>query len=521
MPNLLKTILFGHQFVLSARILNSQWLNTGYCDSPPNAMYVFDIANIKAKTPQKGETWSSLYQQFASENPIGTCGAQYEKSTSGCCVNLLTNTNGWKSGSPTLLNSNDTSYEKSLYEYAIKQTYCNVKPNNGILFNGFVDVFILADESCIDGYYQCSLNGYFNVFENEGCKGQVSPYQLTTQPLDLTHLQLGTFTASLKTFSAADGNIKVDWVVYYPLKNQIPFQPPNDKFIAWDIWLIVQLSLTVIFFGLGVVFGIIKYRQKPSTYFKILIVSQSLWLALSIENLIAINYVFSSKDAAILEAIAYSYLYGISTLSSVFLTTWLFNSTGKSFMPKWMIYPITISLLICHAVFNGAVYFDFCRLSYVGQALSFCSSSFYINWRSLYYYWIPIVFIWDVVPVMMLIWYTIYLHFHKITNPWKRLLKIWELDKLLIGMVVLQIWIAIFYFVYSDYLKFNQFMDGDKQANSLSRGRPLIRAIHFNLNIILLQRFHKFFKHAVKCDQNDSWVLKSQTAKIDQTNHIS
>ncbi|KAJ2985021.1 hypothetical protein HDV02_000800 [Globomyces sp. JEL0801] len=198
--------------ILADRILQSQWLNTYACEGPPNAMYIFNINDIEAYEPDEDETWAPLYTDFAGEYIIGQCGYKYTPIYAGCCFASLDLkiSEGWMSGSPALLDPDDDAYESLVHLGANDNTYCSVKPINGSLFTGLVEVLVLADDTtCVDQYYKCKKNGDFLVYADDGCSGDPISVKLLPQSTEYDDPDLGLLTGKMVTFQK--GSVKNIW----------------------------------------------------------------------------------------------------------------------------------------------------------------------------------------------------------------------------------------------------------------------------------------------------------------------
>ncbi|KAJ2997257.1 hypothetical protein HDV02_005719 [Globomyces sp. JEL0801] len=508
--------LFALVLVKSESVLQSQWSKSPYCEGPPTAMYRFEVVDTSANEPLENEIWPPLYQAMALEYSADQCGNNIEVLDAGCCLSSLDLefTLGWKSGS--VAKEKDNTLEERMYNTASNQVYCHFVATNSSLFHLVPEAFILADKTCIDSYYTCGTDGEFEVYSEPGCNGEKFTLQLNNSLEDFSNEEHGELQGEL--YRVINPKNKTKWITYVPAGYMIPFNPKNDPWMIWDIFIIIQDLLTIIFFLVGTGYSIRKTYTMRKPFSFLMMISMLLWLGLSIHRLYFDTNLYIDFRSIAMSAIADSYLFGLTTLSSVFLTAFQFNQL--SFCPKWMVRFGAIVLFILHVVFSGGIYFDICYLD--EYALwSFCSSDFLLDWLKLFVWWIPTVFVWNILPSTLIVLYMISINTSATKtfgfSYFKLLIgTLWRTDLMCCAILLFQICLCTAYFCLHYITRNNSFMGNDKVVVSLSTGKPFIRAIHANLNCLLLERIPIIFKR-LQHKNVDKSMIPSTVTKIENT----
>ncbi|KAI8896211.1 hypothetical protein BC833DRAFT_598486 [Globomyces pollinis-pini] len=500
------------------KILESQWLDSYSCDGPPNAMYIFNINDIEAYEPDEDETWAPLYTDFACEYIIGTCGIKKTPIYNGCCFASLdlTISEGWKSGSPTLLPSDDT-YDGLVYLGANGNTYCSVKPMNGSLFMGLVQVLVLADDTtCVDQHYKCKKNGEFLVYNENGCNGNPISVSFQPQSTELSHPSLGTFEGQMVTFQK--GTTQKIWTLFTPSDRNIVFVPNPNPFVASDVLRIGLLSLQLLLYGWGAVQAIIRLQKGYKLYLVAQLCSQLLYMAF-VSSYIYQDTVIS--NATTLSHVDYlgNWLYGLATLFNCYLTVLLLYSVKISFVPKWTLYPVCILLFLLHLLLNGSVYLNVCSIASL-KKWSYCTSGLRKVWRTFVPYWIITMFLWNLIPTTLLIIYIVWQGVEK-RNGSTTAKMIWLYDKPVFAILLVQIIIIASYQNVFQIVERNDYLNNDKAGIGVQALKGILRSLHSLFNILYLDRVPIIFKTASLniSKMTRSEVPNSTTGTTNTKNH--
>ncbi|KAJ2991246.1 hypothetical protein HDV02_003906 [Globomyces sp. JEL0801] len=490
------------------RIIQSQWMDSYSCEGPPDAMYVFNIQNLKSQSP-KNETWAPLYTAFANEFIIGKCGYKYTPIFSGCCFASLdlNLSSGWKSGSPTLLKPDDFTYESSVYVGANDHSYCSINPINGSLFNGLSEVLFLADDKdiCVDKYYKCNKDGSFLVYPSEGCTGTPATLGLQQNIIQFDIQALGNFEGRLVTYQ--NGATRTIWTLYTPSFKDKFFVPNPNAHFKSEILRLSLLLLTLLFYTAGIIDGLLALRKGYKFFIVIQIVSQLLYMAL------ATSYIYqlvvntnSSFERQLIEYVG-NWLYGLATLFNIYINVFLLYSLQIKLVPQWTMYPVCAILFMLHILLNGAVYINVCNFS-AWKNWSYCTSTFRSVWRLYIPYWIITMFIWNLVPATLLIIFIVSQNLPKFTIVGV-IKSIWFHDKFIFIILLIQLMNIVSYqnvFLLTD---FNDYLDNDKAVSGVQKIKGLLRSIHSLFNIIYLHRIRRVFKSVSKVASMNKSDLKS------------
>ncbi|KAI8892535.1 hypothetical protein BC833DRAFT_359737, partial [Globomyces pollinis-pini] len=262
--------------ILPDRLLLSQWSNNLYCEGPPNMMYVFPINDFASYEPDEGETWSTYYTLLTADGDSGInrCGTTMKSMHSNCCFSTLSleYLDYWSSGSPALLDPSVSDYNTSVYASTAGYSYCTVQSINSSLFDGYESTMVLGDDNCTDKHYKCSSDGLFRIYTEENCEGSSVDFTLTTEQTEYTDSEIGDFVGFINSFNS--GTQKVEWVAYAPSAYLVPLNPPNNRFITWDIFSIVEFVICLCFYFGASMYGITRYYRSPKRYLMYLTINQ-------------------------------------------------------------------------------------------------------------------------------------------------------------------------------------------------------------------------------------------------------
>ncbi|KAI8897476.1 hypothetical protein BC833DRAFT_658573 [Globomyces pollinis-pini] len=475
--------------VYSKIILESQWSNSWNCHGPPDAVYSFNVNDESTTVPNDHETWSKLYTAFIQYSPLGTCGLGPQRMDSCCIASTdLTITYGLKSGSPSVLETNKSTYDNYFYQSMKGNTYCQITPTNNSILRGFNDVFFLADGSCIDDYFQCTEDHEFIVYNNTKCQGDKVIIKFDSSKTQFSNDILGQFDGQLRT--DINGSISTKWTTYQPFRKSRPMFPYEGPDIGWDRCAIILLITSLLLHIVGFLYSIrSRIRMKSSSlYPNCMILNQFLSLLLSINLLINVLSPIPSIDVYVFHVVTIKYLLEFSSLSSALLTMLQFYLTTKTLLHKRTYYAILILLLAIHLIFTGGVYLEVCWVSSTLESTAICNYSFRARWLSISDWWFVVLFIWNIIPSTLTAIYVCYLSLDSEHRSIQEgLKKLWNVSKAVFVIVTFQFIMLIFYITYSEGLQTNFFqMKSDKQLTSLNCGKYLLRAINSNVNLVFL-----------------------------------
>ncbi|KAI8897462.1 hypothetical protein BC833DRAFT_658563 [Globomyces pollinis-pini] len=495
----------------STKVLQSQWYDVMDCSGPPNAMYLFNMSSVTAYTPTEGETWAEFYTYL--ESPIGYCGNKDSELYDSCCSASIypKKTNNWASGSPTIVDDNLSTYESVIFSGAAGQTYCSIQPIDGSLFKGFLDVMILGNDLCIDQYYKCSTDGEFKVYPNTTCTGEAIKYSLSTKPTNITDNTNGMFTGELRKYNS--GTISQKWITYFPSSDLVPLNPNPNPNISWDYWSIIQMLISLSLYSIGFLFAVYQYVKVKKPFMVFWFMNQGYWMVLSILYLWNECKIYDQISEYNLHVAINNALYGLATLSSVSLTTYQLYSIKLAFIPRWTVIPVCVLLVSLHILFSGAVYTGYCNVpSFYDN--EFCNSDFRQSWRSLNYWWVLVMFLWNIIPTTIIVYYIVFNMYDGERTIRNIVKQICALDLVFPIAMCFQVVLMITFVVYSSQISNNDFMTNDKQHLAMNGGKQFIRALHFNLNFLLLTRIPVIFK------EMDSSIKSGYTSTYKSGNKV-
>ncbi|KAI8892593.1 hypothetical protein BC833DRAFT_611246 [Globomyces pollinis-pini] len=355
---------------------------------------------------------------------------------------------------------------------------------------------VLGDGNCTDKHYICSSDGLFRIYPEENCVGSSLDFILTTDRTEFTSTEIGDFIGFMNSFDS--GTQKVEWVAYTPSSFVIPLHPPNNRFIAWDIFALVQYAIALIcYLGSGL-YGIIRYYQTPKRFLVYLTINQMLWFIQQwIEFYIYIT-VFEEYDDYNLVMAIYKPLWAFTTLSTVVLTTYqLYSSPFIPQKTKPFVYSFVVLL---HLLVSGSDYFEWCYFtSYSDWTL--CSSVYLENWRNAHYWWIVIMFVWNIIPTTLVAFVIINTTkvvqtkgFGSYVVSTIRILT--QSHKLFVFILIGQVLLMVLYLVWSNILIYYQILGSDKAYLAFGTSMSLFCAFHIVMNLRLLQCLPTIFKMA-------------------------
>ncbi|KAI8906251.1 hypothetical protein EDD86DRAFT_210208 [Gorgonomyces haynaldii] len=318
------------------------------------------------------------FQSFVrQEYEIGFCGNFYHQESTHCCYSSLDTllSNGVQSGFQT---DEDIPLLQALPKSASGQNYCHVVSSG--LFDGYDELYLIADGSCIDDRYSCQLNPpALKLYNDTGCQQPMAIIPVAVQSYSdygIARVTIETVQGSLNSFI---------WTSLTPSAILIP---DFHNLKPLEVLAIALFALGFVFSAYMVYHYWLKYYESPSKSMLYKLIMHIFWLLLVIAKFI---YWTAPLDWYAIYSQVMCCIYNFATLTIALHSAAFLNKYSHKAKP-WMKQANIVLLVFIHLALAGAWYIDYFRCVYTPI------SEFVSNWNNLTSFWILFVFVYDLIP---------------------------------------------------------------------------------------------------------------------------
>ncbi|KAI8896339.1 hypothetical protein BC833DRAFT_597884 [Globomyces pollinis-pini] len=502
----MKLLPLLYSYATAILIGESQWSLSNNCQGSPTSIYFFNINDTKDFKPNKENDWPTFYEFTALEYTIGFCGNLIPKNYNNCCYSSLdiNLSKHYHSGSPFLY-ENDSNINQLIPNSINNQKYCKILPNHHTMLKTFHSIYFIADQSCIDDYFKCSDTGLFSIYTDKNCQGNVYSKLLTNTISNYTD-DFGNYDGELMTIT--NGTRKFIWTAFTPSAYLIP----NTNSI-WDVLNQICMVSTILWFVLGLIFTIGKYLKQSNIFSLLLIFTQIIWIVDASLWLYYINQNFSLLDLVYLTQQIDGILFGLCTLSTVYITAYQLARFNIPYCPVAVIKPICVVLFLLHVLLFGGNYFQFCANNNIVTCID---KTFMFQWRSLSTFWIALMFIWDVIPIILA---GIYLKAHKLRQDMGRDIKItfWgivtNMDIVFVSLFLVHVFLAILYTNNGIIINYTNVLASDRASLCFQSIQRSLIGLHSGVNIAIWERLILIMYESRTSEEQPTYTISLSWSK--------
>ncbi|KAI8892245.1 hypothetical protein BC833DRAFT_612318, partial [Globomyces pollinis-pini] len=245
-------------------------------------------------------------------------------------------------------------------------------------------------------------------------------------------------------------------------------------------------------------YGITRYYRSPKRYLMYLTINQILWFVQQWIHFYIYMTVFKEYDEYNLVMAIHKPLRAFTTLTTVLLTTYqLYYSPVIPQKSKPLVYSFVVLL---HLSISGSEYFEWCYFTSFSD-WTVCNSIYLENWRNIQYLWIVIMYVWNIIPTILMAFVIInasgLVEAKGISSFITSTIRILtQSHRIFVGLVIGQVLLMIFYFIWSNILIHHQFLGSDKAVLAFSISLSVFCALHIVMNLRLLECLPAIFKMA-------------------------
>ncbi|KAI8906254.1 hypothetical protein EDD86DRAFT_210227 [Gorgonomyces haynaldii] len=307
------------------------------------------------------------------------CGNYQKPESKRCCYSSV--------------NKFTSNYVASGYQYegewhledlpagASHSAYCSLEALD--TFDGYHNLLLLADGSCVDDRYSCSADGTLSLYEDTNCTEPMESYTPTSDPLDTS---FGEVQLQMVTIEKATG--KFIWTAYTP-SNELA---PNLLRLNTTDTISCIMFFAAFFATLFTLYADGRRYLQGRTYYSLfrLLVSFTLcfWVVCRFFYWIT---VFESIEAFAIYMQVVDTCYNLATLSVAMQSNIFINQFGRFKWPYWK-WVNTGFLILANLGLSGGLYLDY---------LSLTSNPYQTvikEWAIYKSYWELIMFSYDIFP---------------------------------------------------------------------------------------------------------------------------
>ncbi|KAI8905909.1 hypothetical protein EDD86DRAFT_248852 [Gorgonomyces haynaldii] len=381
----------------SALVLYSQF-EQERCAGVPRSSYVFYTADYTQSEKPNDEAWPSFYTYQMPEFDISYCGNCQIPVKGECCVNSISPdfSAPYMSGAPQIVTQSSDILMPSSANGA---TFCWLQSLDiGNALFGFREAYLLADSSgvCIDNHFQCFQNGTLNVFPRLNCSG--TPDRLMLSGIRNVNTPiLGNSRVQLLVLQT--GTARYIWTAWIPSSMLVPdFKIWQERFSLSCYLMSGLLCVCMILYHIRMIVVDKRYRNMWTYWIIILFAIWSAYLFVFYWTTIFQD----NNSMAIYGEFTHAFFHLATYLTTTFTTSTFVTVLAS--LQGFGIYMIHAAVFIVHLLLGFPKYFywffnvaptDIGR-QYIGfvQLLR--------RWRAAYDYWMVFVFVYNIVPPLLL-----------------------------------------------------------------------------------------------------------------------
>ncbi|KAJ3304380.1 hypothetical protein HDV03_002861 [Kappamyces sp. JEL0829] len=417
-----------------------------------------------------------------------------------CCISSLdtsiNGTLGVTSGTDILLPSSAPD-EASILHYAPATangaSYCYLTALDSSSLFTYQNILYLNDGFCVDPYYspaRCFPNGTLAFYPGtSGCEGTPETFDLSSLSQELTSDYAGSFLAKIVTVGT--GKTTIGWTRFAPATLLVP----NFK-NASEVFEIIFFILALIGMIYSCYFALRKFLKTPKPEPALLLFSQLVWVGWIILRIYYIYAIFVDFFKLSQFSTALSWLFNIASGSTVAYTTVIFFRVLTP--PRTTMIAISVGMFVAHFFFAGG---NYAKVWEVMDGGNYMPTDGFLhwqddNWSKLGAYWVIIMFVWDIVPLSLVVF--------KVVNqasgvPFNAVLaKIWHIDRWYIFAVLGQLGVVFLYYLCSILNTYTSVPQNDRVALAISAYQAFFLAVHSLLNCYMVVRLKVVMKNVKK-----------------------
>ena len=366
---------------------------TSDCNSAPNVVFAYDVSDPLKTNPASTERWPTFSVAYAPFYPNRTCGFYKQKvMTDYCCVSFLDPSSRLNISSVTEVNlPAPPAISDSVFpSFVENQQYCKLTNMGG--FFGYKEFYMKPDGRCYDGYFRCT-NSSLQIYQTINCNGMTLGYPISTAVSIQTHPYVNSFQLSLVNINGAKARIG-----YTTISPQIDLALGNGE----PAEVIASISFAFVMLmelGLFCYFSFRYYKLRKFSGL-VLAVAHFFWM-LFLCIYVAYTYkTFAGRNDLNPVLASWSFFFGLANLVTALYTAnfiavfWNFDKL-RSILLYSGVCVVNIGLMGSYYLMASIYLQPFVYTDY-DKALEIWSSS-------VYNAWVLILFMWDTVPICVIL----------------------------------------------------------------------------------------------------------------------
>jgi hypothetical protein len=451
--------------VLTASFVGSHWKKSHECEGFPNSIHVFAVADPESCDQPVDEAWPPFYTAYCPAYPYDFCGNLHgDMLPKQCCVDSLdlAISDGYESG--VMAEAVDPT---SILSFASSKAngglYCHLHAQATTDLFGYRDVYVLNDGSCNESI-RFHSNLTMELYSEKDCSGTITLSECAPISRQLQVPLHGNITVRSVVFDK--GTVETGWIMPLPTALLVPAFRYGWEFIA-----LIGFVVSTVCFTYCVYYAFLKYKKNQTWTTRWMILSNVLlllWISLRIAY---VYTVFPDFDSVRATSRAEKTTLNIATLTVAFYTSSFLSGVTKL---QW-IWKIGMNALIvfCHFLFAGQVYLSIFMETDLG--------SFMDAWSYYVFYWFLFLFVFDLVPILVIVW--------RITEGYnQRATLLWTNGRYVVIGLLLQIVNTLTYYVLVYVKDYTSILGSDYIYIAFACLRATILAIHSLLNTFLIEQ---------------------------------
>jgi hypothetical protein len=416
-----------------------------------------------------------MFAFVSYEYTIGICGNLLAASEGACCYNTLDpkgsagTLSDYHAVVPPELNGKVNSIAPV---GANGNSYCALATTNSTSLMNYTQLYISANNECIDGQFQCSSTGLLQVFSEPACGGTPEKIQLVSATKSYLTSSLGNFNGSLLLFQG--GAAWFSWTAYTPSTLLVPsFQDPVE-------------IVSLIAFIAGIIAGAVMLVRTSLRLFPMkgwivaTFICQVLWVVWICVRLSYWLKVFDTLfELAVWVEVIFAML-AVTTLLTTLITTKFITTVLISHWPRLAQWGMFLIPIVLHIGLGGSYYLIFAAVYSNNLPIEFVTAI--RTWTTYWIYWIWAMLIWNVAPPI-LVSLRLVSRGDDSEPITARISKLHRIDTTLAISLTAQVIVFIGYFVMGYYKTQSDALGSDRAYNALQGFEACIFLLHASLSV--------------------------------------
>ncbi|KAI8893368.1 hypothetical protein BC833DRAFT_608631 [Globomyces pollinis-pini] len=425
-------ITFFHSVCSSSNlVLQSQWIKSN-CQGPPTNMILFKLKDTNAVYPsENNETWPPLFQFFTNDDPLTVCG--YGKvDPIQCCRSSLNITESiYQSALASYLVDNIDS--GGFLSSSVGTKYCQINSSDSNSLFGYEGILI-QNGLCFNSI-KC-FNNSIEIYSDKDCQQRMfEKYSFESIPKAIQNSSIGNVI--LESFQIKQATTSIKWIDNVPDSLLIP-----DVYQLTGILHLIMLILSCIGLSIPVLFHSYRFYHCGTSKELFYLIP---YASIFIYGITYFVYAFTVfDDSKVLESLYIQIFFSTQALGTLCLsihsTFILFEVYNPSILYRYIGY---IALFMIHFILKGSSYIEFWyQMNATHSSTPFGPFSVTVldfirlYWRPLRHIWLGIFFIYNFLPLIILLYSIIT---RKSGSLIQRFLKLMEIDYTLFLLLAIYI----------------------------------------------------------------------------------